>query len=81
MPKSARDMSSHQGTAPLRPPEPTSRRSPFHNHLRPGAQVGWAAYFRFGSSAIHFEKSMHHVWTRVTLVIAKRHRRSRGYGW
>lgn len=42
---------------------------------------GWAAYFRFGNSAIRFEKIVHHVWTRMALVIAKRHRRSRGYGW
>ena len=42
---------------------------------------GWAAYFRYGNSAVRFEKIMHHVWTRVALVIAKRHRRSRAYGW
>jgi RNA-directed DNA polymerase len=42
---------------------------------------GWAAYFRYGNSAVHFEKIMHHVWTRMALVIAKRHKRSRAYGW
>ncbi|MCA1682177.1 MAG: group II intron reverse transcriptase/maturase [Actinobacteria bacterium] len=42
---------------------------------------GWAAYFRYGNSARHFEKIMYHVWTRMALVIAKRHKRSRGYGW
>lgn len=42
---------------------------------------GWAAYFRYGNSAIRFEKLMHNVWTRMALVIAKRHRRSRAYGW
>jgi group II intron reverse transcriptase/maturase len=42
---------------------------------------GWAAYFRYGNSAVRFEKIMHHVWTRMALVIAKRHKRSRGYGW
>ena len=42
---------------------------------------GWAAYFRYGNSAIRFEKIMHHVWTRVASVIAKRHKRTRGYGW
>ena len=42
---------------------------------------GWAAYFRYGNSAVRFEKIMHHVWTRIALVIAKRHKRSRGYGW
>ena len=42
---------------------------------------GWAAYFRFGNSAKHFEQIMYHVWTRMALVIAKRHKRSRTYGW
>lgn len=42
---------------------------------------GWAAYFRYANSAVRFEKLMHHVWTRMALVIAKRHKRSRAYGW
>lgn len=42
---------------------------------------GWAAYFRYGNSAVRFEKIMHHVWTRIALVIAKRHKRSHAYGW
>jgi RNA-directed DNA polymerase len=42
---------------------------------------GWAAYFRYGNSAVRFEKIMHHAWTRIALVIAKRHKRSRAYGW
>lgn len=42
---------------------------------------GWAAYFRYGNSAMRFEKIMHYVWTRIALVIAKRHKRSRAYGW
>jgi len=42
---------------------------------------GWAAYFRYGNSAVRFEKIMHHAWTRMALVIAKRHKRSRAYGW
>jgi group II intron reverse transcriptase/maturase len=42
---------------------------------------GWAAYFRYGNSAVRFEKIMHHVWTRIALVIAKCHKRSRAYGW
>jgi group II intron reverse transcriptase/maturase len=42
---------------------------------------GWAAYFRFGNSVKHFEQIMYHVWTRMALVIAKRHKRSRAYGW
>jgi hypothetical protein len=36
---------------------------------------------RKSSRSSSFEKIMHHVWTRVALVIAKRHKRSRGYGW
>jgi RNA-directed DNA polymerase len=36
---------------------------------------------RYGNSAVRFEKIMHHVWTRIALVIAKRHKRSRAYGW
>ena len=42
---------------------------------------GWAAYFRYGNSTVRFEKIMHYVWTRIALVVAKRHKRSRGYGW
>ena len=42
---------------------------------------GWAAYFRYGNSAVRFEKIMYHVWTRIALVIARRHKRSRAYGW
>jgi RNA-directed DNA polymerase len=42
---------------------------------------GWSAYFRFGNSAVRFEKIEHYVWTRMALVIAKRHKRSRVYGW
>jgi group II intron reverse transcriptase/maturase len=42
---------------------------------------GWAAYFRYGNSAVRFEKLMQYVWNRVALVIAKRHKRSRAYGW
>ena len=42
---------------------------------------GWAAYFRYGNSAVRFEKIMQYVWNRVALVIAKRRKRSRTYGW
>lgn len=42
---------------------------------------GWSAYFRYGNSAKHFEKIMYFVWMRMALVIAKRHKRSRAYGW
>ena len=42
---------------------------------------GWAAYFRYGNSARHFDKIMGYARMRVAGVIAKRHRRSRGFGW
>jgi len=42
---------------------------------------GWAAYFRYGNSARHFEKIMYYAEMRMALVIAKRHKRSRRYGW
>ena len=41
---------------------------------------GWAAYFRYGNSAHHFDKIMGYARMRVAGVIAKRHRRSRGFG-
>ena len=42
---------------------------------------GWAAYFRFGNSAARFEKIRSYARMRLALFIAKRHRRSRGFGW
>jgi len=42
---------------------------------------GWAAYFRYGNSARHFEKIRAYMRLRMVLVIAKRHRRSREFGW
>jgi len=42
---------------------------------------GWAGYFRYGNSAHHFEKLQSHAMERLALVVAKRHHRSRGYGW
>ena len=42
---------------------------------------GWAAYFRFGNSAARFEKIRSYARLRLALFIAKRHRRSRGFGW
>jgi RNA-directed DNA polymerase len=42
---------------------------------------GWAGYFRFGNSARHFDKIRSHALERLALVIAKRHHRSRAYGW
>jgi group II intron reverse transcriptase/maturase len=42
---------------------------------------GWAGYFRYGNSARHFNLIEHHAHNRLALVVAKRHQRSRGYGW
>jgi RNA-directed DNA polymerase len=42
---------------------------------------GWAAYFRYGNSARHFDKIMEYARMRLAIVIARRHRRSRGFGW
>jgi RNA-directed DNA polymerase len=41
---------------------------------------GWAAYFRYGNSARHFNKIRDHAVDRLAGVIAKRHRRSRAFG-
>jgi RNA-directed DNA polymerase len=42
---------------------------------------GWAAYFRFGNSAARFCKIRNYARMRLALVISKRHRRCRGFGW
>jgi RNA-directed DNA polymerase len=42
---------------------------------------GWAAYFWYGNSARHFDKIMGYARMRLAGVIAKRHRRSRAFGW
>ena len=42
---------------------------------------GWAGYFRYGNSARHFDAISDYAARRVTLLVAKRHNRSRGYGW
>ena len=42
---------------------------------------GWAAYFRFGNSARCFDKITGYLRMRLALFLAKRHRRSRGFGW
>ena len=41
---------------------------------------GWAGYFRYGNSA-HFNLIEHHAHNRLALFMAKRHQRSRAYGW
>jgi group II intron reverse transcriptase/maturase len=42
---------------------------------------GWAAYFRYGNSADQFDKINRYTRMRMAIFIAKRHRRSRGFGW
>ncbi len=42
---------------------------------------GWAGYFRYGNSARHFNLIEHHAHNRLALFVAKRHKRSRAYGW
>ena len=42
---------------------------------------GWAGYFRYGNSAVAFDKITLHAVTRVTGFVAKRHKRSTRYGW
>ncbi len=42
---------------------------------------GWAAYFRYGNSADQFDKISRYARMRLALFVAKRHRRSREFGW
>jgi group II intron reverse transcriptase/maturase len=42
---------------------------------------GWAGYFRYGNSARHFNLIEHHAHNRLALFVAKRHQRSRAFGW
>jgi len=42
---------------------------------------GWAAYFRYGNSARHFDKIVGYARMRLAGFLAKRHRRSRRFGW
>jgi len=42
---------------------------------------GWAAYFRYGNSARHFDKIMGYARIRLAGFLTKKHRRSRGFGW
>jgi hypothetical protein len=66
--------------------ELTSRR----RLLRPVEQVvadvnrvvrGWAAFFRYGNSHLAFDKISSYVRMRLALFVAKRHKRSRAFGW
>ena len=42
---------------------------------------GWAGYFRFGNSAERFDKIRNYALMRLAGVLAKRHQRSRAFGW
>ncbi len=42
---------------------------------------GWAAYFRYGNSAVRFCKIRSYARMRLALFLAKRNRRSRKFGW
>jgi RNA-directed DNA polymerase len=42
---------------------------------------GWAGYFRFGNSAERFGKIRTYALMRLAGVLAKRHHRSRAFGW
>ena len=42
---------------------------------------GWAGYFRYGNSARHFDAISNYAAHRVASHVAKRHKRTRGYGW
>jgi group II intron reverse transcriptase/maturase len=42
---------------------------------------GWANYFRYGNSARHFDKVQTHAMERLALQVAKRHHRTRHFGW
>jgi group II intron reverse transcriptase/maturase len=42
---------------------------------------GWTAFFRYGNSARHFDKIRAYMRMRLALFIAKRHHRSRAFGW
>ena len=42
---------------------------------------GWAGYFRYGNSAHHLALVRTHATGRLALLVAKRHRGARSYGW
>ena len=43
--------------------------------------TGWAAYFKYGNSSRHFGEIRMFTRTRMALWMAKRHHRSRRFGW
>jgi group II intron reverse transcriptase/maturase len=42
---------------------------------------GWAGYFRYGNSAVAFDKITSHAFVRLASFITKRHKRRGRYGW
>jgi RNA-directed DNA polymerase len=46
-----------------------------NNYLR-----GWANYFRYGNSRLHFTRITTYALRRLALFVAKRHKRRSGYG-
>lgn len=42
---------------------------------------GWAGYFKYGNSARHFGKIRDYAKMRLAIVLRKRHKRSREFGW
>ena len=42
---------------------------------------GWAEYFKYGNSARHFDKIRYYAKMRLAIVLRKRHKRSREFGW
>jgi Group II intron, maturase-specific domain/Reverse transcriptase (RNA-dependent DNA polymerase) len=42
---------------------------------------GWSAYFRYGNSTRHFDKIQGYLRMRLAMFVAKRHHRSRAFGW
>src|SRR6266540_2687524 len=41
---------------------------------------GWGGYFRYGHSALHFDRISNYAFKRLALFVAKRHQRTAGYG-
>lgn len=41
---------------------------------------GWGGYFRYGNSARHFDKTVRHALTSVTIFVANRHERPTKFG-
>ena len=41
---------------------------------------GWASYFRYGNSRLHFTRITTYALRRLALFVAKRHKRKSGYG-